>query len=92
MARNGVGGHSWELGPVPIPNTEVNLPGDPGGSVVREPMRSLDRCQLRYGLSCASEINVVPTVFLDGDGFCLEVLNGTNPEPAQGFQVVFEKG
>src|SRR3989441_13319254 len=43
---NGVGGHSWELGPVPIPNTEVNLPGDLCGSVVREPTRSLDRCQL----------------------------------------------
>src|SRR5712692_8017831 len=42
---NGVGGHSWELGPVPIPNTEVNLPGDPCGSVVRDPTRSLDRCQ-----------------------------------------------
>ena len=48
---NGVGGHSWELGPVPIPNTEVNLPGDLGGSVVREPMRTLDRCQLRCSLA-----------------------------------------
>ncbi len=44
----GVGGHSWELGPVPFPHTEVNLPGDSSGSVVREPTRNLDRCQLHF--------------------------------------------
>src|SRR3989442_1119452 len=43
-----VGGHRWELGPVPIPNTEVNLPCDLCGSVVRKPTRSLDRCQPHF--------------------------------------------
>lgn len=54
----GVGGHSWELGPVPISkacvaeNTEVNLPGDSGGSVFRKATRNLDSCQLHVNFYC----------------------------------------
>ena len=47
----GAGGHSWELGPVPISNTEVNLSGDSGGSVFRKATRNLDSCQLHHDLS-----------------------------------------